>query len=201
MGWQKQGQRFVFRPEMEELPRRIVPATWDVTGATLTVLGLDNVNDYIYLSTGNGKIYFNDIDPDQDVEVADVSAISTIIVNGKSGNDNINIWAMTEGTYAVTLKGEDGNDTISGAAMADVIYGGAGNDEIWGFGNGDILFGGVNNALMPSGDDTILGNTGDDNIYGEDGSDSLFGNWGTDYVHGGADSDYIEGDDLPDSVY
>ncbi|MDX1006775.1 protease [Sinorhizobium medicae] len=58
-----------------------------------------------------------------------------------------------------------GNDTLTGANLADVMLGFGGNDSISGKGGNDILFG-------YDGNDTIIGGTGADEIDGGTGSDT-----------------------------
>lgn len=100
----------------------------------------------------------------------------------------------TDGTTTVTIKGTDGVDVISGAAVTDVtvklnitgglggkagstgdtLTGGAGDDTITASGLGNhILAGG-------GGKDTITGGSGNDTITGGAGADTLTGNGGND---------------------
>jgi len=85
-----------------------------------------------------------------------------IIDNG----DRDNTWDFTgiAVTEAMEIKGEGGNDTITGNTDNNQINGGAGDD---------ILTGGA-------GDDYILGSDGADNIQGGAGNDTLYGEAGDD---------------------
>jgi S-layer protein len=100
----------------------------------------------------------------------------------------------TDGTTTVTIKGTDGVDVISGAAVVDAtvklnitgglggkvgstgdtLTGGAGDDTITASGLGNhILAGGA-------GKDAITGGSGNDTITGGAGADTLTGNGGND---------------------
>ncbi|NEO88706.1 MAG: calcium-binding protein, partial [Spirulina sp. SIO3F2] len=63
------------------------------------------------------------------------------------------------------IRGEDGNDSLSGDAGRDYIHGGDGSDAINGGADADKLVGG-------RGTDVIQGGAGDDHIWG--------GNWSGD---------------------
>ena len=66
------------------------------------------------------------------------------------------------GTKSSTLSGGNGNDSIKGSAEADSISGGSGADVLYGL----------------DGDDTIYGGAGNDTLYGGDGNDIFVYNSG-----------------------
>ncbi len=73
------------------------------------------------------------------------------------------------------LAGGEGDDTLTGDAIANVLTGNGGNDTIYGGG----------------GNDTIYGGAGNDSLYGEAGDDVLAGGSGADAHHGGSGSDTV----------
>ena len=88
-------------------------------------------------------------------------------------------------TEAVTINGNDNDNTI---------YCGMGNDKLYGWSGKDILYGGV-------GNDTLYGGAGNDLLFGEFGSDKLFGEAGDDTLNGGAGSDTLTGGAGKDVFY
>jgi Ca2+-binding RTX toxin-like protein len=90
------------------------------------------------------------------------------VLRGEAGNDR--------------LSGEEGDDTLLGGADADILYGGDGNDQMLGEGGADSIWGG-------SGDDLLEGGEGNDRLSGEAGADTLLGGAGQDSLYGGAGAD------------
>lgn len=82
------------------------------------------------------------------------------------------------------LNGNDGDDTLSGAAGNDTLNGGNGLDR---------LVGGTGNDLMNGGADadTLLGGAGTDVANGDAGNDLINAGAGNDTVNGGAGDDQI----------
>lgn len=106
-----------------------------------------------------------------------LTEIKTIDVSGLDGNDTITFEATVgTPTFAVRIRGGEGNDAITGSAGPDHISGGAGND--W-----------------------ISGGNGNDTLYGDAGNDRLFGGNGSDYINAGAGIDAIRGGDGRDRLY
>lgn len=91
-------------------------------------------------------------------------------VTGSAGDDTID---CTNASPGKTIKGLDGNDTITGTALADKIYGGNGNDTMTGGPGNDYLEGN-------SGNDTITGSAGTDTLVAGIGADTLSGGTGND---------------------
>jgi Ca2+-binding RTX toxin-like protein len=92
----------------------------------------------------------------------------------------------TCGGLAVTIRGNERNNTIMGTAGNDVIAGCCGNDTIYGLGGNDVICGGL-------GNDTVYGGTGNDRLFGEAGRNRLFGGGGDDRLVGGPLSDVLVG--------
>jgi Ca2+-binding RTX toxin-like protein len=100
-----------------------------------------------------------------------------LTVNGLGGSDTMTADPGLAALTALTLKGDQGSDTITGGDGADRIFGGddvdtlvggAGRDELYGDRGNDAVSGGA-------GDDTLVWNNGDgsDRNDGEDGFDTI----------------------------
>ncbi len=100
------------------------------------------------------------------------------VIDAGAGNDTVDLKLITS-TGEVLISGGDGDDELTGTAVADMIYGDAGNDTIVGFKGDDLLFGGT-------GSDTFVWNDGD-------GSDVVEGDEGVDVqiVNGGDADDHF----------
>ena len=98
-----------------------------------------------------------------------------IRIDGGKGNDTITVGAGI--TLPVEIRGDKGNDVITGGSGADLIDGGAGKD----------------NCNGGAGSDTILGGAGGDSVSGGSGSDNIDGGSGRDSCDGGDDSDSVVG--------
>ncbi len=120
------------------------------------------------------------------------SAIKSIVVSAKQGNDSISIGMVV----GAMVDGGDGDDTIIGGDANDVLIGGWGNDRLEGGAGNDKLGGGVGNdyLLGGAGKDLLAGNGGADVLKGSGGNDRLFGGAGVDRVSGGAGKDVSEKD-------
>ncbi|GAB6041680.1 hypothetical protein JCM17961_23550 [Endothiovibrio diazotrophicus] len=88
---------------------------------------------------------------------------------------------------ARTLAGTEGNDTLTGWSNAGhPIRGEGGNDILTGASGSDALYGG-------EGDDTLDGRSGNDTLDGGDGNDTLTDTSGTNTFIGGAGNDTLSG--------
>jgi Ca2+-binding RTX toxin-like protein len=105
---------------------------------------------------------------DTDVDVTFTPMPNTIELGGGGGNDTLSArGGFGSGqvfAHAVTLRGDGGDDNLSGSNFGDLLVGGAGAD-------------------------VATGNAGADEIRGEDGNDQLRGNDGNDLLVGGAGAD------------
>ena len=95
--------------------------------------------------------------------------MDTFTIIGGSGHDTI----TGHSTSGHIIRGNDGNDTLTGGGYGDYLFGGADNDTLIGGGGNDELGGGA-------GDDTLKGGAGDDVLWGDGGRDILFGGTGAD---------------------
>ncbi|MBO9545835.1 cadherin domain-containing protein [Caulobacter sp.] len=124
------------------------------------------------------------------VEEISGNGFSNVTIAGTTGNDTINLGAVTlvgsifisGGAGADAITGTVGDDKITGEAGADTINGGAGNDTLDGGADNDTIDGGA-------GVDVIVGGDGADILSGGDGNDTLSGNAGNDTMNGGAGDD------------
>ncbi|MGN5222264.1 calcium-binding protein [Aeromonas veronii] len=87
---------------------------------------------------------------------------------------------------ASEVHGDEGDNTLTGANLADVQYGHGGNDTLNGGGGNDKLYG-------DAGDDIVNGGNGDDKLFGGDGNDSVNGGAGNDLLEGGDGNDVLDG--------
>lgn len=131
-----------------------------------------------------------------------ITAGGAATVDGGPGND---IITTRDGAVLATLRGGEGNDRLSDAAVAD---GGAGNDEITraltadgGDGNDTIY--GAQNGTGGSGDDFLSSSTvaGPSTLDGGLGDDSISSGGAGSVAHGGPGNDRLyEGPGVGDNV-
>jgi Ca2+-binding RTX toxin-like protein len=96
-----------------------------------------------------------------------------------TGTDNLNGIGNNVGNV---LKGNSGDNSLSGLGGNDIIKGDDGDDTLLGGGGNDRLYG-------ENGSDTITGGNGHDFLYGGNDNDILIGGAGNDRLFGGADED------------
>lgn len=160
-----------------------------IGGAGVDTLNGGTGNDKI-VADGDGGTYRGEADDD-----LMFSGIGSETMDGGTGVDTIN-HAAFDGNYVFNMvsgktnfAGEDyihfenatmgdGNDTVTGNALANVINGGAGNDTLTGGNGDDILNGGAGHDTLIDGfgDDRFLFNSGqvfDTNDLGIDTINSL----------------------------
>ena len=132
-----------------------------------------------------------------------------IRIDGDRGNDTITVG--TGVTLPVEIRGDKGNDLVTGGSGNDSIDGGAGRDSCsGGAGNDSLLGGGGNDQLAGgAGTDNVDGGAGNDSCDGGDdsdsvaggaGRDSLAGALGDDRLRGGAGRDACDGGDGDDDI-
>lgn len=135
---------------------------------------------------------------------------------GGSGNDVFAAHVDIRPIYgAVTLRGREGDDSLSGSLSDDLIRGGIGDDIISDDSGTNQLFGGrgddeINSGVWSehshaeggagddlitssNGDDYLRGNAGHDQINGGRGEDRLIGNGGHDVLDAGEGADRLAG--------
>jgi Ca2+-binding RTX toxin-like protein len=91
----------------------------------------------------------------------------TVRLNGLGGSDTLAATAA-QAMPSIVLDGGDGDDTLTGANLADTLIGGDGADTLRGAQGADVIAGGA-------GDDTVTWNPGDgsDVVDGGSGADRL----------------------------
>jgi hypothetical protein len=127
--------------------------------------------------------------------VRDGSYHSVIIQSGP-GEDRV-VYKVDD--LPVTLDGEDGADSLTGAGAADTVGGEQGDDTLAGGAGNDQVLGNEGNDSMGGGlgDDTLNGGPGNDALGGEDGNDTIQAADGyTDAVDCGAGEDTAVVDQL-----
>jgi len=93
------------------------------------------------------------------------------------GEDTLeSVEDVSGGAFADTLRGDDGDNRLSGAGRNDRLIGLDGDDELRG----------------QAGADTLLGGPGDDTLRGGAGADRLRGHAGNDLIVGGAGKDLAD---------
>ena len=164
-----------FRPRLEALENRLVPATTALgTDGVLSIYGTSYRDEVEVYYDEVGDVIVNDASDEEAFDAADVDLIRFF---GYGGNDYFSNFT-------------DIPSTANGGAGHDWLEGGDGNDRLIG-GNGyydDVLIG-------YAGDDILYGGYGNDDLYGDDGYDKLYGEAGDDYLDGGEDgyADYLSG--------
>jgi len=167
--------------------------TINLTGGVLTTTGITMTlfggSDLTTLNVSGGKVTISGWNGGTLLTTVDASGGTALVmpsspastyadtVTGSAGNDT-----LYGGTKVSTVDGGAGNDTLYGGASGDTLTGGAGNDILWGQAGSDIIHGGAGNDIIQV---DVAANFEDlaspDVIDGGDGTDVLnFGaavNW------------------------
>lgn len=116
---------------------------------------------------------------------------STSVQVGTDGADTITANAGE----SLVAYGLAGNDTLTGAELADFLFGATGDDTLVGNAGNDLLDGGdgADNINTGAGDDLILAGDGNDTVGGMAGRDTVFA--------GGGDDSVIWNDPVGDVVF
>lgn len=155
---------------VESLETRRLLATHAFNAGVLTITG-DNTDETITVSrSAAGFLKLNGANMNVNGSALKVSQTTTIVVDGRGGNDTLKINDTNGSMPKATLRGSSGNDVLFGSATA-----------------GDKLDGG-------SGDDTLNSGAGIDEMFGKDGNDTLIwtANQGSDKFEGGNDLDVVQ---------
>ncbi len=216
------------RPNEKQLP-----------GRTLSALQIDgnatNAGDRSTTQTADGKdVYVDPLHETREVSIARertivdggfgqryVSSDQLVFTTG-AGNDNVGVSRNDDGTYRVTVNGEEydvamapdqeltirsgaGNDVIAVDPDVDiniVVDGGAGNDRITTGAGNDRVDGGIGDDIISTGAgrDDVFGNGGKDRIDAGAGDDVVYGGDGDDELLGAAGNDYLEGGEGADRI-
>jgi Ca2+-binding RTX toxin-like protein len=207
----RRSRTVTFAPELLE-QRELLSVnqiTFDAASSRVTVNGTSDADKIAITAVSSSEILVRATNSDGVVEATfDVASLSSIVVFGGDGNDNIyNTTAIP-----TTVYGEGGDDTIHGGGGADSLDGGAGDDAVYGGAGDDILFGREGNDDLYGedgddwadgglGDDVLKGGAGNDKMYGGEGRDFLYGEAGDDTLLGREGNDHIVGGDGNDWLY
>ena len=138
--------------------------TINLTGGVLTATGITMTlfggSDLTTLNVSGGKVTVSGWNGGTLLTTVDASGGAAFVMPSSPAS-----------TYADTVTGSAGNDTLYGGTKVSTVDGGAGNDTIYGGASGDTLTGGA-------------------------GNDTLYGQAGSDTINGGAGNDIIENDVL-----
>jgi Ca2+-binding RTX toxin-like protein len=153
-----------------------------------------------------------------------------IVLGSKAADTLSAFWAVcsdaaTTPTVKCTLKGNEGDDTITGSSHIDLIDGGTGNDVMQGGLENDTFVGGTGFDTVSYADRSVTvkvsldstrlwvaGQNGEalendvipsdiENLTGGSGADLLRGNASANIIHGGVGNDTIEGVAGNDALY
>jgi len=127
------------------------------------------------------------------------NALANLIQSG-AGADTVNAGAGNDtvdgGAGQSYLRGDDGDDRLTGGSSFDDINGNMGNDTVSTGAGDDYAVGGKDNDSLSgeAGGDVVWGNLGNDTQDGGDGDDQVRGGQGDDTITGGAGNDFVSGD-------
>lgn len=197
-----------------------------VLGAGAETVEGGNGTDTLDLSAGNGVTLFLGGATGTSTGIAAGDVLTGFdIVRGSAGADRITIEAQQGtvfggagndtlgGSGPFFLRGDDGDDLLTGGIESDQMFGGtgadrldarAGDDRLEGGAGADslvadagfdILDGGADADTLRAGDgqDLARGGAGGDVVAGDGGDDTLFGGTGNDSLSGGAEDDILWG--------
>jgi len=113
----------------------------DAETSVLTILGTDEVDDEVFISTPNAtevNVSFNG-----DFNVFQRSEVSLIRFSGLGGDD---VFNNGQSNVPVIANGGDGDDNLIGGSAVDRLVGNDGDDLLVGNGSADVLLGGAHHS-------------------------------------------------------
>jgi hypothetical protein len=138
------------------------------------------------------------------------TALSGVITADAPPGVDPNVPPGTDPGQPLPIPGAtDGDDIVTGDALANLICGLFGNDTIRGGDGDDTIFGDACNDKVKrlfgaqaakDGNDKLFGDAGNDVLYGAGGKDTLKGGKGKDKLFGGDGNDSLAGEDGKDSL-
>lgn len=190
-----------FRPEIENLEQREVPANFAIS--SLDNLAVLNVAPPA-LTPSTAVTLSNSVLKIQGTQTADFVSLSRgannqiFVQTGQGLGLHLNVYDVTK-VSKVVFYGRYGDDTLFvdaiGLKVPVYAYGGEGSDLLQGGGGNDFLYGegGHDTLSGAAGNDMLSGASGNDKLFGGDGNDRLFGGAGYDELRAGAGNDLLDG--------
>ena len=168
-------------------------ATIDASTPRLDVEGTrraDQINVDLNAGTGNIDVTING---QLAGSFSPAQVPAGIRIDGDRGNDTIVVGSAI--TLPVEIRGDKGNDQITGGGGDDNIDGGAGRDNCAGGDGRDSITGGAGNDRVSggAGADNVDGGNGNDDCAGDDGPDTVMGGLGRDRLAGAVGDDRLRG--------
>lgn len=215
-------QRAAFRPRVEVLEQRDVPAGIFLADGELLILGGasadtarvtiddrgtplnihdDRITATLIQTVGQpAALVINAYRQVQSFPAVRWAAnVTSIYFNGADGNDLfVNSTSLPSRAY-----GGPGTDSLTGGSSADSFWGDAGDDRLTGGNGNDTFDGGDGNDVLlgDGGEDVLSGGDGEDVIYGGNNDDHLNGNDNSDILWGQGGNDVLEGGIFPDQMH
>jgi Ca2+-binding RTX toxin-like protein len=171
--------------------------------------------DVITVAQANGKLNLTE---NGKLSSFNATSVKKLIIDALGGNDQIR--ADMSVTKPLSLRGNEGNDTLAGGARGDSFNGGAGTDladysnrtDALNISMDDQVNDGaanekdnvksdVENVYTGSGSDTVRGSAQPNVIETGYGDDTVYAGAGNDTVRGGSGNDSLYGEDGADTVY
>ena len=171
------------------------------------------------LNRPGGYTWSNNVATSQDTVIENVRAGSgNDTINGNAADNSLSGGAGSDRIYGSTgndiieggsaevagnyLRGDEGNDSITGGNNFDDANGNMGNDTVATGDGDDFCVGGKDNDVLfgDEGNDFVYGNLGDDSCTGGGGNDTVRGGQGTDALSGGGGNDFVSGDRGDDTM-
>ena len=142
-----------------------------------TMIGGDD-NDTYYVDSLQDVVTEKAGEGDKD------TLISSIDFTVTGQHNNIEIFELDDrvGTTAISLTGNELDNTLKGNHLGNTLKGGNG---------ADTLYGGKGNDRLEAGDEDIYGEGKLNTLYGEDDNDTLVGGDGIDTLYGGEGNDSL----------
>jgi uncharacterized protein YkwD len=127
-----------YRPTFDALEARETPASVDLTGGVLTVVGTSSADSILVRPSGSN---IQVLSGGAVIRQVAAGSVGKIVVDGGMGDDRIVVANAIK--KPAWLYGGKGNDFIRGGGGKDCIFGGDGSDNLNGRGGNDKIWGGA----------------------------------------------------------
>jgi Ca2+-binding RTX toxin-like protein len=187
----------------------VIDVTFGTSGGSVnldTISGLVPGRFSSSVTLGNGSDIVDGTDGDDVVAATSPSTVNADTIRGRDGDDTITTGNGSDiidgGNDADTIVASGGNNILNGGEFADDDAG-DGNDTITGGPVFDIIDGGLGDDILNGGTDADTSDSGDfDQIDGRRGNDTINAGDGPDTdVDGGPGNDVVNGDDGNDALF